>query len=694
MRTDILQSWRRTEGYGIDVGLLLPRSVLSADALQERCARDEGLNLALPILRDFEHQIGDHVLAYFDAEGWLLFLGGDHASLSALERINFRPGVSWAETSAGTNGPGTALATGEPIEVFASEHLVAAWQLWSCAAAPILAPDGVPPLGLVDVTALWDKHSRQAINVAKALAQAVADRLGAARSLQEEAVRQALRAVRENGDSILAVNAAGRVIGRNETAVWRRILADGTLPAVAREALASAFFSPLASGDEAVFTVPEGSTFHAYAVRHRGSPVGAILRVVAPGSRSRATRTPSQRTVRYRFDCILGRSESLRHAVALARATASNDLPVVLTGESGTGKELFAQSIHAASGRASGPFVAVNCGSIPPHLVEAELFGYEPGAFTGGKREGSSGRFEDADGGTLLLDEVSELASQAQTALLRLLQEREVVRIGGSAPRRVDVRIVAATNKRLEEEVLARRFRRDLYYRLNVLPIALPPLRERGGDISLLAQTFLAEAAKGLGRPTLAFDDDAVAALLAHRWPGNIRELKNVVLRAAATAPHLRLGARDLAFDPDLATTSREAPIGRQAAGGTTDVPGEEALLALGARRWLEVMLRELKRAVPGEAGAVSRGVVSTSERPSGGHEPPLVDEPRSQRVTLREALTNSERDRVLEALDECGWNFGRAARRLGVARSTFYRLLHKNHISRQRRRDDSGASG
>jgi transcriptional regulator with PAS, ATPase and Fis domain len=239
---------------------------------------------------------------------------------------------------------------------------------------------------------------------------------------------------------------------------------------------------------------------------------------------------------------------------------------VVLCGESGTGKELLAQAIHAASSRRDGPFVAVNCGAIPATLAEAELFGYEPGAFTGGRREGSPGRFEDADGGTLFLDEVVELCPSAQTALLRVLQESEVVRLGGSAPRRTDVRVVVASNKPLEGEIAAGRFRRDLYYRLNVLSIAVPPLRERGDDVVLLARAFLEEAQAQVGRSGLSFAGDTIEALRAHTWPGNVRELKNVILRAAATSPHDQLRREDLLIDvpvraPDAVRPERPKPV-------------------------------------------------------------------------------------------------------------------------------------
>ena len=273
-----------------------------------------------------------------------------------------------------------------------------------------------------------------------------------------------------------------------------------------------------------------------------------ILRAVTDGS-ARATARPHP-SARYDFSRILGRSPALLRAIELARTAARNSLPVVLYGESGTGKELFAQAIHSASERRGERFVPVNCGSIPAQLIEAELFGYEAGTFTGARRNGNPGRFEDADGGTLFLDEVSELPPQAQTALLRVLQEREVVRLGGSTPRGVDVRVIAATNKPLEEEVQARRFRRDLFYRLNVFFIAVPPLRERGDeDLALLAGVFLKEAEGEVQRFGLTLAPAALAALQAHPWPGNVRELKNVLLRAAAIAPDTCIRPDDLVLE-------------------------------------------------------------------------------------------------------------------------------------------------
>ena len=234
---------------------------------------------------------------------------------------------------------------------------------------------------------------------------------------------------------------------------------------------------------------------------------------------------------RYGFHRILGRSPALQAALATAEKVAPTDTTVMITGESGTGKELVARAIHYASLRADGPFQAINCAALPETLLESELFGHERGAFTGADRQ-KVGRFELAAGGTLFLDEVGELSLAVQAKLLRVIQEREFQRLGGTATLRADVRILAATNKNLEQAVAASHFREDLLYRLNVFPLHLPPLRERGEDTLLLAEHFVKELAPKLGKAQVGISRDARAALLAHAWPGNIREVQNAIERA------------------------------------------------------------------------------------------------------------------------------------------------------------------
>ena len=242
---------------------------------------------------------------------------------------------------------------------------------------------------------------------------------------------------------------------------------------------------------------------------------------------------------------IVGRHPRLRAALTLLERVAPTESTVLLTGESGTGKELFARAIHQLSPRSGGPFVAVNCAAIPESLVENELFGHEKGAFTGADRR-QTGRFEAADGGTLFLDEIGELPLAVQGKVLRVLEERTFERIGGGATRKADVRLVAATNRDLRAMVEDRSFRSDLYFRLDVFPIELPPLRERASDLPHLVRHLLVEIAGRLGRSVPAAEPAALELLAGHGWPGNVRELGNVLERAVILTEGPRVGAADL----------------------------------------------------------------------------------------------------------------------------------------------------
>jgi len=244
-------------------------------------------------------------------------------------------------------------------------------------------------------------------------------------------------------------------------------------------------------------------------------------------------------------DEIIGRSPPMQEVYKLIGRVVSNDAIVLLNGESGTGKELIARAIHFKSARWRAPFVAVNCSAIPHGLVESELFGHERGAFTGAA-ERRIGKFESAGQGTVFLDEVGDLPLELQPKLLRVLQEREFTRVGGFEPLRLQARVIAATNQDLEAAVAARRFREDLYFRLRVIPIPLPPLRERHEDIDPLTDHFVKKAAREMGARATAVSAEARAKLLAHDWPGNVRELENTVLRAALLAPGKAIGAEDI----------------------------------------------------------------------------------------------------------------------------------------------------
>jgi len=316
---------------------------------------------------------------------------------------------------------------------------------------------------------------------------------------------------------------------------------------------------------------------------------------------------------------LVGRSPAMREVYKLLEKAALLDITVLVLGETGTGKELAARAIHYHSARREQRFVAVNCGALPADLVESELFGHARGAFTGAAAA-RPGLFEEAEGGTLFLDEVGELPLPAQVKLNRALQEKEIRRVGDNQPVKVDVRVIAATHRDLREEGRAGRFREDLFYRLHVFPVTLPPLRERGDDVALLAQHFLQKHAHALRRSCQGFAPEALERLAAYPWPGNVRELENAVERAAAVSAGVRIEAADLPAELE------ERPGGR----------------------------------APGDAAALAR---------------------LPYREAVAEARDRTSRDYLVALLAEFGGNVTRAAERAGLERESLHRLLRKHGI-------------
>ncbi len=254
------------------------------------------------------------------------------------------------------------------------------------------------------------------------------------------------------------------------------------------------------------------------------------------------------RSTRYTFESIIGLSDAIRSVKDEALKAAGNSFPVLITGESGTGKELFAQAIHHASSRRLYPFVRINCAAIPRDLLESELFGYEKGAFTGAKAEGKPGKFELAHQGTIFLDEIGDLPVEMQPKLLRAIEDKEFERVGGTRVMRSDFRVIAATNQHLESMLASGRFRKDLFYRLNVIPLHIPPLRERRGDILFIVRSFLERMAREAGLTEIEIDREAERALRVCDWPGNVRELVNVLERSVAALEGATIRTADLPF--------------------------------------------------------------------------------------------------------------------------------------------------
>jgi transcriptional regulator with PAS, ATPase and Fis domain len=275
---------------------------------------------------------------------------------------------------------------------------------------------------------------------------------------------------------------------------------------------------------------------------------------------------------RYTFADYLGESAAMREAISRAVRISSTDRPLLIYGETGTGKEIIAQSVHNVSRRRNNPFVAVNCASLTENLLESELFGYVEGAFTGARRGGKPGLFEIANRGSIFLDEVSEIPLSLQARLLRVLQENEVMRLGHDRVIPVDVRLIAASNKDLEAMVRAGFFRQDLFYRLNVLSLRLPPLRERPGDIGLLARHFLSESGSRTERLEIVMTPEALSLLEEYDWPGNVRELRNVCERLQVFASDPKIKAEDLLRVLDIPGRIRPRRLPRSARPTAADV--------------------------------------------------------------------------------------------------------------------------
>jgi DNA-binding NtrC family response regulator len=329
------------------------------------------------------------------------------------------------------------------------------------------------------------------------------------------------------------------------------------------------------TGSESKRAALEAIRRGAYGFFEKPFDADEVLHIVHQAARAHALeqeilRLRSALSARRGFDHLVGASPSLEKTLKQARAVAGTSATVLLNGENGTGKEMLARAIHEESPRANHPFVAVSCAALPETLIESELFGHEKGAFTGATAS-KKGRFELADSGTLFLDEIGELTPTVQVKLLRVLQDRSFERVGATKTLTVDIRLIAASNRDLQQEVDAGRFRRDLFYRLNVVPLVLPPLRERHEDIPLLAAHFAAKASEKHGRPMPELEPALIEALLEYDWPGNVRELENVLERLVVLTVGARLGIEFLPENmqralPGVATTDETTLEGAVAA--------------------------------------------------------------------------------------------------------------------------------
>ncbi|MGF3023823.1 sigma-54-dependent Fis family transcriptional regulator [Methylobacterium aquaticum] len=475
-----------------------------------------------------------------DTQGFIVEAAGDRRVVEEGRRNHLEEGGRWDEGLIGTNAIGTALALGRPVCITGAEHFCQDVQRWSCAAAPIHHPSDGALLGIVDISGPIDRFHPQSLALAAALAHEIEISLGHRMKADHALLLQHFLSKRSVwlSDEILVLDHQGVLVHASEEA--RRRLdfrSDKDLETETRASIGAAEPEDWMRICRQRF--PQASVD---VVRQGGEAIGCLIvlhkrRSEAPARRSARPAAvkamPGERSVT--FDQIVGDSPAMRAVKEQARRLAVLPLPVLIEGETGVGKELFARAIKEAR-TPDGPFVPLNCGGMARDLVASELFGYVKGAFTGADEKGRPGRIEQADGGVLCLDEIGEMPVDLQAFLLRVLEDGIVYRIGSHDGHPVDIRLVSMTNRDLEAEIEAKRFRRDLYYRIAAVRLRVPALRERGADVIQLARHFIESAAARFGRNPPRLTADVEAALLAHAWPGNVRELRNVVEAMVAMA--------------------------------------------------------------------------------------------------------------------------------------------------------------
>ena len=628
VRAVVASSWQRSQDHGVPVERSGAPLVVEAELFKHHANHSPLVEAARPALRQARLFLAEanSMIIVTDPSGLILETAGDPRTVDFGHLVHLEQGGLWKEADIGTNAIGTAIAALEPVQIHGAEHFCNEVGVWTCAATPIWHPEDGDLLGVVDISGPARTFNPQGLAFAVAVRHQIEGAI--ARSINgdhERLLRYFLqkRSLWAN-EQIVAVDHRGRIVYGVESAL--RDL-ERQHPGLASGGRISSL-KGLPGADWALALrelLPSSSTEE---VVDQNRQIGAIIVL---HNRRRPTVSTVERPLTERlfdFDEILGDGAAMREVKERARKMALTGAPILIEGETGVGKELFARAIHSAGPTSSGPFVPVNCGGIPRELFGSEFFGYSKGAFTGAREQGHAGKIEAADGGLLCLDEIGEMPLEHQPFLLRVLEDGMVYRIGSNEGRPVRVRLVSLTNRNLLAEAEAGRFRSDLYYRIAVLRLQIPPLRDRGDDVVALTYYFAGKAASRMERSLPRFDDEVLRIFRLYSWPGNVRELRNVVENM------ILLGNSDQL--------------------GTDDVPME----------------------VRQQANQVERSDVLT---PHGAAS--LSAEQRSSSVSPN--LKLNERAAIEAALAEARGNLTDAAKRLGIARSTLYRKLDEYGIGR-----------
>ncbi|PEQ69188.1 sigma-54-dependent Fis family transcriptional regulator [Bacillus cereus] len=502
----ISESWHRCKQANVNPHMNKGQKILSSNIFQEQKKKSEiFLDIALPQIQNMRKTIDElqMMALLIDPDGYVLSLSGNKQTLKRAKHINFIEGVKWTESAVGTNAIGTALEIEEAIMISGTEHYTVASHSWSCAAAPIHNDDG-KLIGVLDFSCPIEFSHPYMLGMVTSIAHAI-ERECSIRVHQNELhlIHRFLDVI-DSDEQVVICNHRDVIISASKSVRerinnWSRMKLEELMHHGLETKLEIPVYSNERMNGKCMY-LKENKQMNTY------SALTFIKGIT--------------------FSGVTGTSRAFQHTLEEIKLVSPTDASVYVCGETGVGKEYVARAIHENSPRKDGPFIAVNCGSLPKELMESELFGYAEGAFTGARRQGYKGKFEQANGGTLFLDEIGEVPPEMQVALLRVLQERTITPIGSSKLVPVNIRIITATHKDLLRLVEEGKFRQDLYYRLHVYPLYVPSLIERKEDIPYFIQHFCERKNWNVVFPKSIYNQ-----FLQHTWPGNIRELVNVLER-------------------------------------------------------------------------------------------------------------------------------------------------------------------
>ena len=540
----VKNAYKRCLKYDLDRELVASKKIIADAELNIRLLENHELIItAQPFIENLcDFVRGSNFFAILtDVEGCILSVSGDPEIVDKATELQMIPGAYMSEECIGTNAMGTAIAENQPVQISGDEHFINAYHTWTCSGAPIHDENG-NIIGSLDLTGSSDAVHSHTLGMVVAAVSAIESilRLNQKHHQLEKSkvlIESLFNSIKEGivfadleGKIISSNDQASRMFGYKKTTFenldLRELIDDW------RKVLSNCLTMEDYYNEEVMIHARANKMhFHlnAYKVHQHGEIHGVILMFSDVKKARRLANKIMGRKAIYTFDKIIGESTKMLELIEFAKKIADSKSTILITGESGCGKEVFAQAIQNHSPRKKEPFIAINCGAIPRTLIESEFFGYEEGAFTGAKQGGQIGKFELADGGTVFLDEIGEMPLEMQIKLLRTIEEGTIVRIGGSKEIPVDVRIIAATNKKLRDEVKKGTFRHDLYYRLNVIPLEITPLRERVEDIPLLANYFTRRISHRINKRPIEITDEEMAKMKLYAWPGNVRELENFI---------------------------------------------------------------------------------------------------------------------------------------------------------------------